>query len=181
MHVNASSSRNQKILQIWTFVVQRHMRGNTFFSRINTSSNPCVSDFQLEEIVHVLRKRIEPEAQVAPAPAPPSAPLPDPTPMEEDAVSLASPTPVVPPPPLPEAQNEGEQAEQQQQQEESQEERQEEQQQPPPPPAGSEELLTPTEPQDSTTGEQSMGAEVISILLEKYRGLMPHITCFVDF
>lgn len=102
--------------------------------------------------MHILRKRIEPEAPATSTPAPPSVPLSDPSPMEEDSVNLASPTSAVPPPPLPEAQNEGEQAEQQQQ-EECQEERQEEQQQPPPP-SGSEELMTPTEPsQDSTTGE----------------------------
>lgn len=113
------------------------------------------SGFQLEDNVRVLRKRIEPETP--PTPAPPSAPLPDPTPMEEDGVSLASPTSAVPPPPLPEAQTEGEQAGQQQPQqlEERQEEHQEELQQPPPPPAGSEELMTPTAlPQNSTTGKQ---------------------------
>lgn len=122
---------------------------NSFF---NTIFNLCVSDCQLEETVHVQRKRIEPEAPVKPIPAPPSAPLPDPMPMEEDVVNMTSPTTAVPPPPLPEVQNEGEQAEQQQ--EECQEERQEEQQQPPPP-SGSEELLTPTElPQDSATGSQ---------------------------
>lgn len=116
--------------------------------------NNCISDFKLEEDVHILRKRIEPEAPVASTPVPPSAPLPDPTPMEEDGVSLASPASTVPPPPLPETQNEGEQLEQQQQ-EERQEEGQEQQQQQPPPPDGSEELLTPTEPpQNSTTGRK---------------------------
>lgn len=108
--------------------------------------------------MHILRKRIEPEAPMMSTPDPPSVPLPDLTPMEEDGVSLASPMLAVPPPPLPEAQNEGEQAEKQQQEEQQQEERheerQEEQQQQPPPPSGSEELLTPTElPQDSTTGK----------------------------
>uniref|UniRef100_A0A8C9ZAH5 E3 ubiquitin protein ligase n=1 Tax=Sander lucioperca TaxID=283035 RepID=A0A8C9ZAH5_SANLU len=88
---------------------------------------------QLDENVHVLRKRIEPDAPVTSTPAPPAPPLPEPTPMEEDGVILASPTSAVPPPPLPEAPNEGEQAEQQQ------EDRQEEQKQPPPP-TGSEEL-----------------------------------------
>lgn len=113
-------------------------------------------DLQLEETVHILRKRIEPEAPTTPEP--PSAPLYDPTPMEEDGVSLASPMLAVPPPPLLETQNEGEQAEkqlqqEQQLQEERHEERQEEQQQPPPP-SGSEELLTPAElPQDSATGK----------------------------
>lgn len=105
----------------------------------------------MEDNVRVLRKRIEPET--TPAPAPPSTPLLGPTPMEEDGVSLASPTSAVPPPPLPEAQTEGEQAGQQQQQEEQQVEQQEEQQQPPLP-AASEELITPTEPpQDSKTGK----------------------------
>ncbi|CAK6964133.1 E3 ubiquitin-protein ligase BRE1B isoform X2 [Scomber scombrus] len=109
---------------------------------------------QLEEDVHVLRKRIEPETPVASSPVPPPAPLPDPTPMEEDGVSLASPASAVPPPPLPETQNEGEQPEQQQQQEERQEEGQEQQQQPPPP-DGSEELLTPTEPPQNSTTDAS--------------------------
>ncbi|XP_078135087.1 E3 ubiquitin-protein ligase BRE1B isoform X3 [Sander vitreus] len=105
---------------------------------------------QLDENVHVLRKRIEPDAPVTSTPAPPAPPLPEPTPMEEDGVILASPTSAVPPPPLPEAPKEGEQAEQQQQQQQ-QEDRQEEQKQPPPP-TGSEELVTPTKPpQDSTT------------------------------
>uniref|UniRef100_A0A8C9ZB04 E3 ubiquitin protein ligase n=1 Tax=Sander lucioperca TaxID=283035 RepID=A0A8C9ZB04_SANLU len=104
---------------------------------------------QLDENVHVLRKRIEPDAPVTSTPAPPAPPLPEPTPMEEDGVILASPTSAVPPPPLPEAPNEGEQAEQQQ------EDRQEEQKQPPPP-TGSEELVTPTKlPQDSTTGNDN--------------------------
>uniref|UniRef100_A0A3Q3VPP0 E3 ubiquitin protein ligase n=1 Tax=Mola mola TaxID=94237 RepID=A0A3Q3VPP0_MOLML len=57
---------------------------------------------QLEETVHILRKRIEPEALVTSSPDPPSSSLPDPTPMEEDGVSLTSPTSGVPPPPLPE-------------------------------------------------------------------------------
>lgn len=124
---------------------------NAFSGGLTLLSILQSSDLQLEESVHILRKRIEPEAPMTSTPAPPSAPLPDPTPMEEDGVSRASPTSAVPPPPLPEAQNEGEQAELQ---EERQEERQEDQQQPPPP-TGSEELLMPKEPpQDSATGKQ---------------------------
>lgn len=101
-----------------------------------------------------MRKHIEPETPVASGPAPPSAPLPNTTPMEEDGVSMASPTSVVPPPPLPETKSEVDLAEHQQKLlEEHQEERQEEQQQQPPPPTGSEELLTPAEPPpDSKTG-----------------------------
>ncbi|XP_034716751.1 E3 ubiquitin-protein ligase BRE1B isoform X2 [Etheostoma cragini] len=100
---------------------------------------------QLDENVHVLRKRIEPDAPVTSIPAPPAPPLPEPTPLVEDSVILASPTSAVPPPPLPEAQNEGEQVEQQQ--EDHQEEKKL-----PPPPTGSEELVTPTKlTQDSTT------------------------------
>lgn len=130
-----------------------------FHLGINISVDLCVFDLQLEETVHILRKRIEPEALVTSSPDPPSSSLPDPTPMEEDGVSLTSPTSGVPPPPLPEAQNEVEQGDQQQEQgEQLQEEHQEdpqEEQQPPPPPSGSEELLTHTEPsQDSITGER---------------------------
>uniref|UniRef100_A0A8D0D6Q5 E3 ubiquitin protein ligase n=1 Tax=Sander lucioperca TaxID=283035 RepID=A0A8D0D6Q5_SANLU len=42
---------------------------------------------QLDENVHVLRKRIEPDAPVTSTPAPPAPPLPEPTPMEEDDAS----------------------------------------------------------------------------------------------
>ncbi|XP_056285330.1 E3 ubiquitin-protein ligase BRE1B [Pseudoliparis swirei] len=85
---------------------------------------------KLDENVHVLRKRIQPDAPVTPAPPP----RPEPTPLKEDAVDLASPTPAGPPPP--EGQREGERQEQKQ----------------PPLPAGPEEVLTPTEPpQDPTT------------------------------
>lgn len=132
------------------------------------SLNLCVSDLQLDENVHVLRKRIEPDAPVISTPAPPAPPLPEPTPMEEDGVSLVSPTSAVPPPPLPEGQNEGEQAEQQ-------EGHQEEQKQPPPP-TGSEELLTPAEPpQDSTTGKQ--GFFLIKLISRR----SPSLTVFMYY
>lgn len=114
--------------------------------------------------MHVLRKRIEPEAPGPSTPVAPPAPLPDPSPMEVDGVTLASPTSVAPPPPLPEVQNEGEQAGQQ---EEGQEERQEEQQ--PPLPTGSEDLIKPTEPpQDSTTGRKCFyGLRKVSLTFEE--------------
>uniref|UniRef100_A0A8C2X7T6 E3 ubiquitin protein ligase n=1 Tax=Cyclopterus lumpus TaxID=8103 RepID=A0A8C2X7T6_CYCLU len=43
---------------------------------------------QLDENVHVLRKRIEPDAPVTSTSAPPAPPLPEPTPLEEDDASL---------------------------------------------------------------------------------------------
>lgn len=131
---------------------------SNFALELQCSSNACdnlVVFLQLEETVHVLRKRIEP-APVTFTPEPPSASVTDPIPMEEDGVTLTSPISVVPPPPLPESQNEGEQAEQQQQedlvQQEHREEGQEEQQFPPPPP-GLEDQLKPKEPPRDSTGE----------------------------
>lgn len=107
--------------------------------------------------MQILRKRIEPQSPVKSTPAIPMVPVSDPTPMDEDGVSLSSPTSSVPLPPLPEAQHEEERVEKQQEesQEQHQEERQEEQQQQQPPlPAGSEETMAPTEPpQESTAGK----------------------------
>lgn len=110
---------------------------------------------QLEETVHILRKRIEP-VPVTFAPEPPSASVTDPIPMEEDGVNLASPISTVPPPPLPESQIEGEQAEQLQQEDLVQQERREEgqeDQQFPPPPSGLEDQLKPKEPPRDSTGK----------------------------
>lgn len=105
--------------------------------------NPRVGDLQLDQNVHVLRKRIEPDPPVTSTPAPPAPPLPESTPIEEDGLSLATPASAVPPPPLPEGHYEGDQAE----------ERQEEKKQPPLP-TGSDELLTPTDsPHDSSAGK----------------------------
>lgn len=125
---------------------------------LQCTSNACdhlVVSLQLEETVHVLRKRIEP-APVTFTPEPPSGSVTDPVPMEEDGVTLTSPISAVPPPPLPESQNEGEQAEQQQQedlvQQEHREEGQEEQQFPPPP-SGLEDQLKPKEPPRDSTGD----------------------------
>lgn len=109
---------------------------------------------QLEETVHILRKRIEP-ALVTFTPEPPSAPVADPIPMEEDGVNLASPISTVPPPPLPESHNEGEQTEQQQEDQAQHEHREEghEDQQFPPPPSGLEDQLKPKEPPQDSTGK----------------------------
>ncbi|XP_068439417.1 E3 ubiquitin-protein ligase BRE1B isoform X1 [Clinocottus analis] len=104
---------------------------------------------QLDENVHVLRKRIEPDTPVTSASAPPAPPLPELTPLEEDGVNLALPISALPPPPLPEGHHEGEQAE------EHQEGRQEEQKQPPLP-TGSEELLKPTEPPQESSTDASL-------------------------
>lgn len=118
------------------------------------TSKPCVS-LQLEETVHILRKRIEP-APVTFTPEPPSASVTDPMPIEEDGVNLASPMSTVPPPPLPEPQIEGEQAEQQQQEDQVQQEHREEgqeDQQLPPPPSSFEDQLKPKEPPRDSTGK----------------------------
>lgn len=110
---------------------------------------------QLEETVHILRKRIEP-APVPFTPEPPSASITDPIPMEEDGVDLASPISTVPPPPLPESHHEGEQAEHQRQEDqllqECREEGQEDQQLPPPP-LGLEDQLKPKEPPRDSAGK----------------------------
>ncbi|KAK1881620.1 E3 ubiquitin-protein ligase BRE1B [Dissostichus eleginoides] len=106
---------------------------------------------QLDENVQVLRKRIEPGTPVSSTPAPPAPPLPEPTRMEEDGVSLASPTSAVPPPPLPASPNGGELAEKQ---DEHQEERLEGQKQPPPP-TGSEEMNPKEPPHNSSTDASS--------------------------
>lgn len=110
---------------------------------------------QLEETVHILRKRIEP-APVTFTPEPPSASVNDPIPVEEDGVDLASPISTVPPPPLPECQNEGEQAEQQRQEDQVQQEHREEgqeDQQLPPLPSGLEDQLKPKEPPRDSAGK----------------------------
>lgn len=120
---------------------------------VNAYENIAVS-LQLEETVHILRKRIEP-APVTFTPEPPSASATDPIPMEEDGVDLASPISTVPPPPLPESQNEGEQAERQRQEDQVQQEHREEgqeDQQLPPPPLGLEDQLKPKEPPRDSTG-----------------------------
>lgn len=110
---------------------------------------------QLEETLHVLRKRIE-AAPVTFTPEPPSASVTDPIPMEEDGVDLASPISTVPPPPLPESQNEGEQAEQQRQEDQMQQEHREdgqEEQQLTPLPLGLEDHLKPKEPPRDSKGK----------------------------
>lgn len=107
---------------------------------------------QLDETVHILRKRVEP-APVPFTPEPPSASVTDAIPMEEDGVNLASPISTVPPPPLPDCQNEGEQAEQQQQEDQEHREEGQEDQQLLPPPSGLEDQLKPKEPPRDSTGK----------------------------
>ncbi|XP_037320557.2 E3 ubiquitin-protein ligase BRE1B isoform X2 [Pungitius pungitius] len=118
---------------------------------------------QLDENVHVLRKRIEPDPPVTAAPAPPAPPLPESTPMEEDGVSLATPASAVPPPPLPEVHYEGEQAE----------ERQEEKKQPPLP-TGSEELLTPTDSPQDPSADASLPPPPVSDNAKGFLATLEH-------